>query len=136
MFAARGRAWASQLGAGMKKLVVVACLAASGIFAACRRPTPTPKQPVPRELPPMAQRPKRVDPLPVPLGTPTTQAAAYTLRTRVDRDSLIGDDDEETPRPASIKPDAGILYDAGTPLPPVPDAGPLPIRDAGQPMGQ
>ncbi len=81
----------------------------------------------------MAQRPKRIDPLPVPLGTPATKAA---LRTRVDRDSLIGDDDEETPRPASIKPDAGILYDAGTPLPPVPDAGPLPIRDAGHPMSQ
>jgi hypothetical protein len=37
--------------------------------------------------------------------------------------------------PSSIKPDAGILYDAGAPLPPVPDAPPLPgSRDGGQPM--
>jgi hypothetical protein len=37
--------------------------------------------------------------------------------------------------PSSVKPDGGILYDAGAPLPPVPDAGPLPnVRDAGQPM--
>jgi hypothetical protein len=34
--------------------------------------------------------------------------------------------------PSSIKPDAGILYDAGAPLPPVPDAPPLPTpNDAG-----
>jgi hypothetical protein len=37
--------------------------------------------------------------------------------------------------PSSIKPDAGILYDAGAPLPPVPDAPPLPTpNDAGKPM--
>ena len=49
---------------------------------------------------------------------------------------MIGDDDE-TPQPASVKPDAGILYDAGAPLPPVPDAGPLPNQpDARVPMNQ
>ena len=118
----------------MKKVVVLASLLASGMFAACRHPAPAPAQPAPRELPPVAQRPKRVDPAPVPLGVPTTQPAAYTVRARVDRDALVGDEDE-TPQPTSVKPDAGILYDAGAPLPPVPDAPPLPnVRDAGQPM--
>jgi hypothetical protein len=37
--------------------------------------------------------------------------------------------------PSSIKPDGGILYDAGAPLPPIPDAPPLPTpNDAGKPM--
>ncbi len=82
----------------------------------------------------MAQRPKRIDPVPLPIGTPSVQAAAYVAHVREDRDSLLGDDDE-TPHPASVKPDGGILYDAGAPLPPVPDGGPLPgVRDAGQPM--
>jgi hypothetical protein len=72
-----------------------------------------------------------------PPATTTPGPAAFNdrpLHMREDRDDMIGEDDE-TPRPASIKPDAGILYDAGAPLPPIPDAGPLPnVRDAGQPM--
>ena len=37
--------------------------------------------------------------------------------------------------PMSVKPDAGILWDSATPLPPVPDGGPLPqTRDASLPM--
>jgi len=84
----------------------------------------------------MGQRPKRVDPAPVPIGVPSTQAAAYVEHVRPDRDDLLGDDDE-TPQPSSVKPDGGILYDAGAPLPPVPDGGRLPgVRDAGEPMSQ
>jgi hypothetical protein len=136
MFAAGFPARASQQGADMKKVVVLASLVASGMFAACRHPAPTPAKPVPREAPPLAQRPKRIDPTPVPIGVPTTQGDHYTVHARVDHDPLIGDDDE-TPQPSSVKPDAGILYDAGAPLPPVPDGGPLPgVRDAGQPMSQ
>jgi hypothetical protein len=84
----------------------------------------------------MAQRPHRVDPAPLPVGVPSVKAAAYVEHLRPDRDPMIGDEDE-VPQPASVKPDGGILYDAGAPLPPVPDAGPLPqVRDAGQPMTQ
>lgn len=37
--------------------------------------------------------------------------------------------------PSSVKPDGGILYDGGAPLPPVPDGGPLPgTRDASVPL--
>lgn len=37
--------------------------------------------------------------------------------------------------PASVKPDAGIQWDAGAPLPPIPDGGPLPqTRDASVPL--
>ena len=37
--------------------------------------------------------------------------------------------------PSSVKPDGGILYDAGAPLPPVPDGGPLPgTHDASVPL--
>ena len=136
MFVTQLPARASQQAAGMRKLVVLACLVASGTFAACKRPAPTPTKPVPRELPPMAQRPHRVDPAPLPVGVPSVKAAAYVEHLRPDRDPMIGDDDE-TPQPASVKPDAGILYDAGAPLPPVPDAGPLPNQpDARVPMNQ
>ena len=120
----------------MKELLVLAGLAASGMFAACRHPAPTPAKPAPREAPPLAQRPKRVDPMPIPVGVPSTQGAAYTVHVRPDRDDLIGDDDE-TPHPMSVKPDGGILYDGGAPLPPIPDGGSPPqMRDAGQPMSQ
>ena len=37
--------------------------------------------------------------------------------------------------PSSVKPDGGILYDGGAPLPPVPDGGPLPgTHDARVPL--
>jgi len=37
--------------------------------------------------------------------------------------------------PSSVKPDGGILYDGGAPLPPVPDGGPLPgTHDASVPL--
>ncbi len=39
------------------------------------------------------------------------------------------------PEPMSVKPDAGIQWDAGAPLPPIPDGGPLPqTRDASVPL--
>ena len=138
----------------MVKVVILASLAASGLFAACRHHAPTPQQPAPRELPPMGPRPTPVEPVPVPpIGVPSSSephsAPAVTIdagvpgptamveppqRMREDSDSIIGEDDE-TPRPASIKPDGGILYDGGAPLPPVPDAGPMPgPHDARQPM--
>ena len=125
----------------MKKLILLASLAASGMFAACRHEAP-PRQPAPRELPPMGPRPRRVDPAPIPLGVPSANPGASAMLAdrqrmrREDRDPAIGDGDEVA-QPSSVKPDGGILYDAGTPLPPVPDGGPLPgVRDAGQPMSQ
>lgn len=37
--------------------------------------------------------------------------------------------------PMSVKPDAGIQWDGGAPLPPIPDGGPLPqTRDASVPL--
>jgi hypothetical protein len=37
--------------------------------------------------------------------------------------------------PSSVKPDGGILFDGGAPLPPIPDGGPLPqTRDASIPL--
>lgn len=37
--------------------------------------------------------------------------------------------------PSSVKPDGGLLFDGGVPLPPVPDGGPLPqTRDASIPL--
>jgi hypothetical protein len=39
------------------------------------------------------------------------------------------------PEPSSVKPDGGILFDGGAPLPPIPDGGPLPqTRDASVPL--
>jgi len=92
----------------------------------------------------MGPRPRRVDPAPIPLGVPSANPGASASAMlderqrmrREDRDPAIGDGDEVA-QPSSVKPDGGILYDAGTPLPPVPDGGPLPgVRDAGQPMSQ
>ena len=37
--------------------------------------------------------------------------------------------------PMSVKPDAGIQWDGGAPLPPIPDGGPIPqTRDASVPL--
>jgi hypothetical protein len=192
---------------GMTKLILLASLAASGMFAACRHEAPTP-QPAPRELPGLGPKPTPVEPTPVPTQLPTTPhtqeggethsiaptdagtplpgseqpsptgsvnpgpsasnatgAGPTALLETPDttRRQLHSDDDlilspsdraERMPapstgaaqpmpsepgsgeeEPSSIKPDAGILYDAGAPLPPVPDAPPLPTpNDAGKPM--
>ncbi|MBV8758011.1 MAG: hypothetical protein JO257_12065 [Deltaproteobacteria bacterium] len=42
---------------------------------------------------------------------------------------------ESPAEPMSVKPDAGIQWDAGAPLPPIPDGGPIPqTRDASVPL--
>lgn len=179
----------------MKKLILLASLAASGMFAACQHEAPTP-QPAPRELPPMGPAPTPVEPSPVPTQVPTTphmhgdevqpvapgdagtplpgteqptpaggvnpgpsallESPSDTRRQLHSDDDLIltaadraqpmpaptggaaqpmpSDPGSGSSEPSSVKPDGGILYDAGAPLPPVPDAGPLPKLDAGQPM--
>lgn len=188
----------------MKKFILLASLAASGMFAACQHEAPTSPQPAPRELPPMGPKPTPIEPTPVPTQLPTAphtheggdthaivptdagtpqpgaeqpassgtvtpgpsatgpsallETPDSTRRQLHSDDDLIlspsdraermpapstgaaqpmpadpGSDGSETP--SSVKPDGGILYDAGAPLPPVPDAGPLPSpSDAGKPM--
>lgn len=93
----------------MKSLVVWATFAATVLFAACEHGGPAP-----REMPRMAPRPMHVEPMPVPVTQPDNGA-----------------------EPMSVKPDAGIQWDGGAPLPPIPDGGPLPqTRDASVPLQQ
>jgi len=182
----------------MKKLILLASLAASGMFAACRHEAPTP-QPAPKELPGIGGKQTPVEPTtpiptqlptrphaheggethavvpsdagtplpgseqPTPVGAVNPGPSAMLEPPETTRRQLHSDNDliltpsdraERMPAPAtgaaqpmpsepgggsevpsSVKPDGGILYDGGAPLPPVPDAGPLPgSRDGGQPM--
>jgi hypothetical protein len=191
----------------MKKLILLASLAASGMFAACQHEAPTPS-PAPRELPGMGSKPTPIEPTPVPTQLPTkphsheggeihpvaptdagtplgteqpsptgtvnpgpsaanvpssgVETALFetpdtTRRNLHSDDNVILTPSQRAQRmpapttgaaqpmpsepgagseiPSSVKPDGGILYDGGAPLPPVPDGGPLPqVRDAGQPM--
>jgi hypothetical protein len=54
----------------MKKLVLLASLVASGMFAACQHEAPTPS-PAPRELPGLGSKPTPIEPTPVPTQLPT-----------------------------------------------------------------
>jgi hypothetical protein len=131
----------------MNNLGVCATFAACALFAACEHGGPAP-----RELPPL---PSTMELSPTGTAHPGLSAIAETERKLHSDDDLhllppaqrmpitdvpaqpmpAGPDVE--PVPSSVKPDAGgtIQWDAGAPLPPIPDGGPLPqTRDASVPL--
>jgi hypothetical protein len=116
--------------------IVFAGLSTGSAFVACRHPAPM--APLPNEAPPLAQRPDIAKP---PIGAPSTSVTPGRSAPAPSGSETHSDATGPTPMyqqlgavpaAANVAPDAGI--DGGADLPPLPDAGPTVLHDAGTPM--